>query len=62
MSILAGAPRAARLWRMPDSTRFILLNTSHPGNVGAAARALREMGWGELVLVPPRCAVVRQLP
>ena len=35
-------------------TRFILINTSHAGNVGAAARAMRVMGFGDLVLVAPR--------
>ncbi|MEY4750047.1 MAG: hypothetical protein RIQ60_2261 [Pseudomonadota bacterium] len=39
-------------------TRFILVNTSHAGNVGAAARALKVMGFGELVLVAPRFADV----
>lgn len=43
---------------VPDPTRFILLNTSHPGNVGAAARAIKVMGFGELVLVAPRFADV----
>jgi tRNA/rRNA methyltransferase len=39
----------------PDpGTRFVLMNTSHAGNVGAAARALKVMGFGELVLVRPR--------
>ncbi len=37
-----------------DRTRFILLNTSHPGNVGAAARAMKVMGFFDLVLVAPR--------
>lgn len=41
-----------------DQTRFILLNTSHPGNVGATARAMKVMGFGELVLVAPRFADV----
>ncbi len=36
------------------TTRFILINPSHAGNVGAAARALKVMGFGELVLVAPR--------
>ncbi|MEP6792626.1 MAG: RNA methyltransferase, partial [Ramlibacter sp.] len=36
------------------ATRFILINTSHAGNVGAAARALKVMGFDELVLVAPR--------
>jgi tRNA/rRNA methyltransferase len=35
-------------------TRFILMNTSHAGNVGAAARALKVMGFDDLVLVAPR--------
>ncbi|MEY4448586.1 MAG: tRNA (cytidine/uridine-2-O-)-methyltransferase TrmJ, partial [Pseudomonadota bacterium] len=29
----------------PMRTRFILIETSHPGNVGAAARALKVMGF-----------------
>ena len=33
-------------------TRFVLINTSHAGNVGAAARAMRVMGFDDLVLVP----------
>jgi tRNA/rRNA methyltransferase len=37
-----------------DSTRFVLLNTSHAGNVGAAARAMKVMGFSDLVLVAPR--------
>ncbi|MBG9387717.1 RNA methyltransferase [Caenimonas aquaedulcis] len=35
-------------------TRFVLLQTSHAGNVGAAARALKVMGFDDLVLVAPR--------
>lgn len=34
--------------------RFILIETSHAGNVGAAARAIKVMGFGDLVLVRPR--------
>ncbi len=34
--------------------RFVLVGTSHPGNVGAVARAIKTMGFGELVLVKPR--------
>ena len=37
-----------------DSTRFILVNTSHPGNVGSTARAMKVMGFSDLVLVAPR--------
>lgn len=36
-----------------DSIRFVLVETSHPGNIGAAARAMKTMGFSELVLVSP---------
>ena len=39
-------------------TRFVLIETSHAGNVGAAARAMKTMGFDELVLVRPRWANV----
>jgi tRNA/rRNA methyltransferase len=35
-------------------TRFVLIHTSHAGNVGAAARAMKVMGFDDLVLVAPR--------
>lgn len=35
-------------------TRFVLIQTSHAGNVGAAARAMKVMGFDDLVLVAPR--------
>ena len=35
-------------------TRFILIHTSHAGNVGAAARAMKVMGFDDMVLVKPR--------
>lgn len=37
-----------------STLRFILVGTSHPGNVGAAARAIKTMGFSRLVLVKPR--------
>ncbi len=37
-----------------DACRFVLVNTSHPGNIGAAARAMKVMGFHDLVLVAPR--------
>lgn len=37
-----------------DPTRFVLVATSHAGNVGAAARAIKVMGFADLVLVRPR--------
>src|SRR3954463_10182190 len=36
------------------STRFVLIQPSHAGNVGAAARAMKVMGFADLVLVQPR--------
>ncbi len=39
-------------------TRFILIGSSHPGNVGSAARAMKVMGYTDLVLVAPRFADV----
>jgi hypothetical protein len=36
------------------STRFILIGTQHNENVGAAARAIKTMGFDDLALVSPR--------
>ncbi|QQC64291.1 RNA methyltransferase [Paraburkholderia ginsengisoli] len=44
------------------STRFVLVEPSHPGNVGAAARALKTMGFSRLVLVSPRVLHVQTDP
>jgi tRNA/rRNA methyltransferase len=43
---------------LPMQTRFILINTSHAGNVGAAARAIKTMSFDDMVLVAPRWANV----
>lgn len=37
-----------------DRLRFVLVETSRPGNIGAAARAMKTMGFSELVLINPR--------
>ena len=34
--------------------RIVLVGTTHPGNIGAVARAMKNMGLAELVLVEPR--------
>lgn len=34
--------------------RFILVGTTHPGNIGASARAMKNMGFLELCLVSPK--------
>jgi tRNA/rRNA methyltransferase len=39
-------------------TRFVLIETSHAGNVGGVARAMKVMGFDDLVLVRPRWANV----
>jgi tRNA (cytidine32/uridine32-2'-O)-methyltransferase len=36
-----------------NAVRFVLVRTSHPGNIGAAARAIRTMGFTRLSLVAP---------
>lgn len=38
---------------MLDHIRIVLVNTSHPGNIGSAARAMKTMGLTELYLVAP---------
>lgn len=37
-----------------DNVCFILVGTTHPGNIGAAARAMKSMGIRRLVLVQPK--------
>lgn len=37
-----------------DRIRIVLVGTQHPGNIGAAARALKTMGLRRLVLVAPQ--------
>ena len=37
-----------------DSIRIVLIATSHPGNIGSAARAMKTMGLQRLYLVSPR--------
>jgi TrmH family RNA methyltransferase len=37
----------------PPSVRIVLVNTTHPGNIGAVARAMKNMGLRGLYLVDP---------
>lgn len=56
-------PTGRRNFRMTPAlpaTRFILIETSHAGNVGAVARAMKVMGFDDLVLVRPRWPDVLQ--
>lgn len=38
---------------MLQNIRIVLVHTSHPGNIGAVARAMKNMGLSRLVLVNP---------
>ncbi|MBL4851673.1 MAG: RNA methyltransferase [Gammaproteobacteria bacterium] len=40
--------------KLSDRIRIVLIATSHPGNIGAAARAMKTMGLQRLVLVSPK--------
>ena len=42
--------------------RWVLVETSHPGNVGSAARALKTMGFSDLRLISPKILGVAQTP
>lgn len=37
-----------------ERVRVVLVNTTHPGNIGGAARALKNMGLSRLYLVAPK--------
>jgi len=39
---------------MLESIRIVLVNTTHPGNIGGVARAMKNMGMAELCLVEPK--------
>jgi TrmH family RNA methyltransferase len=39
--------------RLAQRTRIVLVRTSHPGNIGGAARAMKTMGLERLYLVAP---------
>ncbi len=48
--VTATDPLAALL----SNIRVVLINTQHPGNIGAAARAMKNMGLSQLYLVEPQ--------
>ena len=37
-----------------ENIRIVMINTSHPGNIGAAARVMKNMGLKRLYLVQPK--------
>ena len=40
-----------------SNVKIILVETSHPGNIGSVARAMKTMGFNNLNLVDPKCKV-----
>jgi tRNA/rRNA methyltransferase len=42
--------------------RWVLVETSHPGNVGSAARALKTMGFSDLRLIAPKIPGIARAP
>ena len=45
--------RHSSLMNSPPHIKIVLVNTSHPGNIGATARAMKNMGLSRLALVNP---------
>lgn len=42
---------------LQDKVKFVLVETSHPGNLGATARSLANMGFSNLTLVSPFASI-----
>ena len=40
-----------------SKVKIVLVETSHPGNIGSAARAMKTMGFSALYLVNPKCEI-----
>lgn len=40
-----------------NNIKVVLIHTSHPGNIGSAARAMKTMGLSNLTLAYPECAI-----
>lgn len=49
-------------WKTPmlNNVKVVLVGTSHSGNIGSAARAMKVMGLTNLVLVDPQCEIDEQ--
>lgn len=43
-----------------DNIRIVLINTQFPGNIGAVARAMKNMGLSRLYLVNPGCQLDKE--
>ena len=44
----------SRAYLMSVNVRIVLVNTTHPGNIGGVARAMKNMKFEELHLVAPK--------
>ncbi len=53
----AGFVSAKALTTPLRQVRIVLVQTSHPGNLGAVARAMKVMGLSDLALVDPKCEI-----
>ncbi|MGK0248620.1 MAG: tRNA (cytidine32/uridine32-2'-O)-methyltransferase [Oleispira sp.] len=51
--VLLGNAHVSRRCLMLDQIKIVLVNTTNSGNIGAAARAMKNMGITQLVLVDP---------
>ena len=51
-SFLSNSSDSCAAWL--QHIRIVLVGTTHPGNIGAAARAMKNMGLRQLVLVAPK--------
>ena len=40
-----------------ENVKIVMVETTHPGNIGAAARAMKNMCLSQLVLVNPKCPI-----
>ncbi|GAB3506573.1 RNA methyltransferase [Pseudoxanthomonas daejeonensis] len=49
----APVPQSTAAPDLAGNIRIVLVGTQHPGNIGAAARAMKTMGLSRLVLVAP---------
>ena len=60
---MTSAPHPDQLWANAFAQlRTILVETSHPGNVGSTARALKTMGFHDLCLVNPKMPEIAHEP
>lgn len=53
LTVSFGFALSSRISVSLQNVRVVLVNTSHPGNIGGAARAMKNMGLSRLVLVDP---------